>query len=152
MRKYLKRTVIAGLVVLGAIQFVRPLQTNPPADPARTLQAEVGVAHPAVAVIGRACRDCHSNETTWPWYSQVAPVSWLVTRDVVKGRTAVNFSTWGDYPADRQRKLLRETCEEVGERKMPLSAYVLIHPAAKLDASDVRALCDLSRVNSATRR
>lgn len=147
MRRFVRRTIVVALVLFAAIQFVRPATTNPPVDTSRTLAARLTPSHPAASVIARACHDCHSNETTWPWYSRVAPVSWLVAHDVNEARTAVNFSTWADYGAERQRKVLKESCEEVREGEMPLSSYVLIHPDKKVNAADVRAMCDLAQMD-----
>ncbi len=83
----------------------------------------------------RACFDCHSNETLWPWYSNVAPMSWLIQRDVDKGRRELNFSEWG-----RQQRQAREAAETVQEDKMPPFYYVPLHPAAALSAAERQAL------------
>ncbi|HEX6273865.1 MAG TPA: heme-binding domain-containing protein [Polyangiaceae bacterium] len=83
------------------------------------------------ALAVRACFDCHSNETAWPWYSHVAPVSWLVERHVVEGRRALNFSEWNHGNDEAE-----EASEAVLEGEMPLSSYLLAHPTARLAASD----------------
>jgi hypothetical protein len=144
MRRRALETIGIMIVLFAVIQLVRPARTNPAVDSNRTLQAHIAASHPAVPVIVRACRDCHSDETAWPWYSHVAPVSWWLTRHVTQARAAVNFSSWAGYAPERQRKLLRESCEQVREREMPLSAYVLLHPEGKLTAGEVRAICDLA--------
>lgn len=147
MSRFAARAVIVALVLLAAIQFVRPPRTNPAIDPEHTLQAQVAASHPAIPVLARACQDCHSNLTTWPWYSRVAPASWLVAHDVTEARTAVNFSEWVRYDAERQRKILRDACDEVTEGEMPPSMYVLAHPEARVTSADVRAVCDLAQMN-----
>lgn len=146
MRTMIGRVAVAAGVLLAAIQVVRPTHTNPVVDPARTLQGTLP-SHPGVPVVARACENCHSNQTNWPWYSHVAPVSWLVAHDVKEAREALNFSEWAGYSAERQRKLLRESCSEVKEGEMPMSAYVLMHPEAKLTAGDVTAICGLGASN-----
>ena len=83
----------------------------------------------------RACFDCHSNETVWPWYSHVAPVSWLNHRDVGKGRRKVNFSEW-----DRPQKEARESAKTVRRGKMPPWFYSVIHPDARLTPAEAEAL------------
>lgn len=145
MRRFAIRALMFGLALVVGLQFVRPTRTNPPIDQRLTLEAQIGSSHPAVPVIARACQNCHSSETSWPWYSKVAPISWLVAHDVAEARTAVNFSNWSAYGPEQQRKLLKESCSEVREGEMPLSMYVLLHPEAKLDAADVRAVCGLSQ-------
>lgn len=98
-------------------------------------------APPAIAAtLRRACYDCHSNETRWPWYSHVAPVSWLIVRDVTLARKEINFSEWNSYyPLTRQRKLawMERTLRE---EKMPPWAYRLMHPGSRLTDADRAAL------------
>lgn len=89
------------------------------------------------ALAVRACFDCHSNETQWPWYANVAPMSWLVQRDVDEGREALNFSEW-----QRTYKEAGESAETVSEGEMPLQTYVLMHSAARLTLAERRALAD----------
>src|SRR5271165_2324423 len=81
-----KKVVFALIGVLVLIQFVQPKRTNPPVVPSRSLEAHVPVPPQVSAILKRACGDCHSSETVWPWYSHVAPVSWLVADDVNVGR------------------------------------------------------------------
>jgi hypothetical protein len=83
----------------------------------------------------RACFDCHSNETVWPWYSHVAPVSWLVQRDVDRARSELNFSEW-----DRPQDEADEAAEMVQKGKMPLWYYLPLHPEARLTPSERDAL------------
>src|SRR5262245_38690457 len=97
MSRRLKQGVIVLFVVFATAQLVRPERANPATDASREIQAHVGTASGLVAVLDRACRDCHSNGTVWPWYTQIAPVSWLMAYGVTKGRKAVNFSEWAGY-------------------------------------------------------
>jgi mono/diheme cytochrome c family protein len=123
-------------VALLAAQLVPVERTNPP------VQADV-VAPPEVkALLRRACFDCHSGETVWPWYAWVAPVSWLVAHDVNHGREELDFSGFEADDAARQRKKLRETAAEVEEGEMPPWYYVLLHPEARLDDAAQRQLVD----------
>ena len=145
MTRWLRRIALTFVIILAVIQVFPAERTNPSTDPVRTLHAQVPASTAASAVIDRSCRDCHSHQTTWPWYSRVAPVSWMVAHDVTEGRRAVNFSDWASYSVDRQRKLLREACEAVSEGEMPMWAYTLIHRDARLEAQDVSAICGLTR-------
>lgn len=121
------------LVTLVAIQFVPINQSNPP------VESDITTAPEVKAVLRRACYDCHSHETVWPWYSQVAPLSWLITNDVREGRAELNFSTWQRYSTQEQVKKLKENWDEVAEGTMPPWAYRVLHPEARLSAQD-RAL------------
>ena len=82
--------------------------------------------------VQRACYDCHSNETIWPWYSHIAPISWLLAWDVRDGRDELNFSTWSQYSTQRQLKKLKESWEQIAEGYMPPWYYLLPHPDAQL--------------------
>ena len=88
--------IAAVVVLLG--QFVRPERTNPVVDPGMTVQASLEVPVQVEDILSRACNDCHSNETAWPWYASVAPASWLCVKDANEGRRHLNFSEWGHYP------------------------------------------------------
>jgi len=103
----------------------------------------------AVAVLDRACSDCHSNMTVWPWYTQVAPLSWLMAYGVREGRQAVNFSEWTAYQPARQRSLLVEACRDVSTGKMP-GAYAVLHPDMRLSAQDIETICAASRQGGGT--
>jgi hypothetical protein len=146
MRPWIKKVIISGGVLLAAIQLVRPARVNPPTDTSRTFRSLNGAQASAIDVIDRSCRDCHTNDTTWPWYSHVAPVSWLLAHDVNEGRAELNFSEWAAYSPDKQRKLLKKSCDEVKEGEMPMSIYTVMHPAAKLSASDIDTMCSLAQI------
>ena len=94
-----------------------------------------------MSMIQRSCQDCHSYRTVWPWYSQVAPASWLLVKDVNEARRHLNFSEWATYPPRRAAHKLEEVCEMVFESKeMPLWFYVPLHPSGKLSDADRRTL------------
>ncbi len=133
MRRFLVLGGTSLLALFGAIQLVPVDRTNPP------VEEEVPVPPEVRDVLVRACYDCHSNETVWPWYAHVAPVSWLVARDVHEGREALNFSTWNRLTTREQVEALRESWEEVEEGEMPLWFYLPTHPEARLTDRD-RAL------------
>jgi len=138
MMKQLGRVVkwaaIAFCVAFVAIQLVPVSRTNPP------VQGEFRGSTEVVSVLRRACYDCHSNETVWPWYSRVAPLSWVIARDVNVGRAELNFSTWNQLSIDKQAKAMKESWKEVAEGEMPTWYYVLLHPEARLSANDQSVL------------
>jgi hypothetical protein len=88
------------------------------------------------AILERSCYDCHSNKTVWPWYSYVAPVSWLIANDVHGGRRHVNFTDWNSMDARRQDRALRNTTDEVEQGDMPLWYYLPLHRSARLSVDD----------------
>lgn len=142
MKKWLVRIAIVVAIAFLAIQVYRPARTNPPVDPARTIHATMNVPPAVDAILKRSCNDCHSHETHWPWYSNIAPVSWLLVDDVNEGRAHMNFSEWAAYPPNDAKHALEEICEEVKEGEMPLKAYVLTHPSARLSDEERRTLCE----------
>jgi len=141
-RRILKWTIIVLVVAFVAIQFVRPAMTNPAVDESQTINALTQMKPEVASILDRSCRDCHSNKTVWPWYTQVAPVSWWLSNHVNDGRRNLNLSDWGKLPRDRQERKLRQMCDEVTDGQMPLSSYLPMHPAARLSEQDKKTLCD----------
>ena len=142
MSKRIKQAAMVFVAVFAAAQFVRPERTQPPTDVSRAIQAQIGTASGLAAVLDRACSDCHSNKTVWPWYTQFAPVSWWLVNHVNEGRQNLNISEFGKLPRDRQDRKLRQICDEVTDGQMPLSSYLPMHPAARLSEQDKQTLCD----------
>lgn len=135
--------IVAGILVLAwaAAQATQPALTNPPVNQAHTWQSVAQPTPQAAAIVKRSCGDCHTNETVWPWYSKVAPMSWLVARDVKNGRAVLNFSRWDIYSPEMSQLRLTAACEEVRKGDMPLRTYTPLHPEAKLTPQDVETLC-----------
>ena len=126
-----------GVAVL--IQLVSFERTNPP------VTGEVEAPPEVKALLKRACFDCHSHDTTWPWYSKVAPVSWLVHRDVVEGRKHLNFSTWAAVKPERKAKKFDDIVEEVEGGDMPPWFYLPMHPEAKLTPEEQQTILRWAR-------
>jgi hypothetical protein len=97
------------------------------------------------AILERSCNDCHSSETSWPWYSNVSPVSWFLKQHVDEGRRELSFSEWATYPKRKRERKLHEICEQVESGQMPLASYLPLHPSARLSDEDKRVLCDWAR-------
>ncbi len=125
MRRVLRIVIVAlaGLLVLA--QFVPVDRTNPP------VEGDVAAPPEVESALRAACYDCHSNETTWPWYGHVAPISWLLTYDVSAGREELNFSSWQNDDARRRQKKQKEIVETLGEGEMPPWYYLAMHPDAR---------------------
>lgn len=139
-----KKILIGVAAFFVVIQVVRPARTNPPIDPSREISAKVSVDPAVQDIFNRSCNDCHSNKTVWPWYSNVAPVSWLVWRDVNDGRRHMNLSDFQTTPIQREGHRIRGICDETRGGDMPMSIYVPMHPLSKLSSSDVERLCQWS--------
>ncbi len=149
IRKVVRWVLVVIVVAFVVIQFYRPAKINPAIDPAKTIEAQLQVTPAVSAIMDRSCNDCHSNKSRWPWYSNVAPVSWLVISDVNDGRSMMNFSEWGNYDNDKQSRRLRDICEQVTDGEMPLWFYTPMHPGSKLSAGDVKTLCDWANAERA---
>lgn len=144
MSKRVKHAAAVFVVVVAAAQFVRPERANPPTVASRTIRAHVGTGSGLPAVLDRACRDCHSNDTMWPGYTRIAPVSWLMAYGVRKGRSAVNFSEWAAYTPEQQGILLALSCQDASEGRMP-GPYTRIRPETRLSAQDIETICTAAR-------
>jgi hypothetical protein len=129
MSKTVRRLIIV-LAVLLAIQLV-PVNRDNPED-----RRGPGASPEVEAVLKRACYDCHSHETKWPWYSRVAPVSWMVAYDVHEGRDHFNLSNFQDLSEGTQVKVRAAVIKEVEEGEMPLWYYLPAHPDARLTDAD----------------
>jgi hypothetical protein len=112
-----------------AIQFIRPEKTNPPIKKALALEAPKEV----MDILKRSCYDCHSNETKWPPYSEVAPLSWSIVSHVNEGREALNFSNWKKIDQDIKTKRLKRAIKTINNGMMPLSSYLILHEEATLN-------------------
>ena len=132
VKKFLVGIVVAVVAFVIALQLVPygHAHTNPP------VHAEPRWDSPQTRELARrACFDCHSNETVWPWYSNIAPVSWLIQHDVDEGRSRLNFSEW-----NRPQREARNAARQIQRGAMPPSNYPALHPSAKLSSDEALAL------------
>lgn len=130
LRKLLRILGALLLAAFIAIQFKSIDRSNPP------VEGDVGAPPEVAAILRRACYDCHSHETVWPWYSRVAPASWLLEHDVLDGRKHLNFSKWSGYDARRREHKLEEIVELTAAEEMPPWFYLPLHSEAKLSDAD----------------
>ncbi len=145
MKKWFKRGFLSLLAVFVLIQFVPVNRTNLPVDPAKKLQPPPEVE----AILRESCYDCHSNETRWPWYSYVAPVSWWIADHVHSGQRHLNLSDWADWKprpgrdaeyrdgpsmsvVQYKRKVLGDMETSIQEGQMPIASYLWMHPDARM--------------------
>jgi hypothetical protein len=141
-RRARRLVLVPALVLFSGAQLIRPARTNPRAEPELSLASRAQLPPAVERTLARACADCHSNETRWPWYSQVAPVSWFVIDHANHGRSHLNFSSWGSLEAKRRGELLAGICDQAKARTMPVPSYLWIHRDARLTEADVAALCE----------
>jgi hypothetical protein len=135
-----KKIILLSLgIPFLAIQLVPVDRSNPP------VVSDLAAPSPVNEILRTSCYDCHSNETHWPWYSYVAPVSWLVTHDVKEGRHEVNFSEW-NLVSDPHH-VIEEIHEEVEDGKMPMEIYLLLHPGAALSDGQKKTLDEWSKTH-----
>ncbi|HIA72534.1 MAG TPA: heme-binding protein [Phycisphaerales bacterium] len=135
----IKYFIFAIIVVAIGIQFFPAERTNPP------ITGTIEAPEKVMAIIRRSCWDCHSNETVWPWYSKIAPISWLVADDVNTGRAHMNFSEWDEYNTKQKNHKRKECGEEVEEGEMPLWFYIPLHPEAELSEEEVETILAWSK-------
>jgi len=145
MRRLLARLSLTLLAAFAAIQLFRPGRTNPAEIPERTIESHLAWTGRAGEVFERACLDCHSDRTEWPWYSNVAPFSWVVAGHVDHARDHLNVSRWSGYDPLERASFLGKMCEFVRIDRMPLDSYTWIHRDAVLDEEDEDALCEWTR-------
>ncbi|MGC2112479.1 MAG: heme-binding domain-containing protein [Candidatus Korobacteraceae bacterium] len=141
MLRWAKRIGLAIVVSLVVAQAVPVRHNNPPVERSQTLFAAEKMPAPVIAVLQRSCKNCHSNETVWPWYSYVAPASWIVASDVHNARAQMNFSEWGTYSAKRKEERLEEICEQITNGDMPDPKYALVHRNARITPEERNAVC-----------
>lgn len=142
MKKNLKIVALVLFAAFFIAQFVRPDRNNPPVVQAETLESSMQIPENVEWILTRSCSDCHTNNTIYPWYSNITPFNWLLADHIIDGRRNLNLSVWNTYETRRKRRKLDQICEQISDREMPLPSYLLIHRAAKLSDGDIKILCD----------
>ncbi len=142
--KAIPRKILIGLaLVFIAIQFVRP-QKNVSAIPAPANDLLVRYNAPSEVrrILEKACYDCHSNQTRYPWYAEVQPFGWFLADHIKEGKRYLNFSEIGALSNKRQANKIQAIIDEASDRSMPLKSYTLIHPDALLSSAEIKTLSD----------
>ena len=141
MGSWKKKAGLTAVVILLAAQLIPVDRSNPAVDPSKTIYAFTPMPAGVRSVFQGSCANCHSNETRWPWYSHVAPFSWVIAHDVHEGRHNLNFSQWGIYPLKRRQNKLESICDQIMNGDMPESKYAFVHRDAKLTQEQKEAVC-----------
>jgi len=139
-----------GGCLLMLTLFTARTPANPHIIPSSTVEARLNVPKGVAASLRRACFDCHSNSTRWPWYSQVPPGLWMISHDVRRARQAMNFSDWPESMerASKAPGLLLAACAVLRAEEMPPQRYLVLHPEARLSRREIDAVCDWSRTQA----
>ena len=141
-------SIAAAVVAIAVAAWSRPALPDAAGDPSLALSARTTVPPRVMATLRRACFDCHSNETRWPWYSQLPLASHLLARDVREGRAQLDWSHWEEFNRFDRAELLDKVCDRASSGVMPPWQYRLAHRDASLGAADIRELCAWARTES----
>ena len=143
--KVTKKIAIALLVILVGMQFYRPEKNLAEGDYVATFETETRPNAEVKKILETTCYDCHSANTTYPWYNNIAPISYWLDNHVREGKEHLDFSDWGNYSAKKKDHKLEELVEEVEEGEMPLKEYTWTHKEARLTQAQKKALMDWAK-------
>jgi hypothetical protein len=139
----MKKKILIGVVLLLVIiQFFRIDKTNPEVIQENDFITISNPPEDIAAIIKTSCYDCHSNETRYPWYTNISPIAWWVKHHINEGREELNFSEWGTFKEKRQKHKLEECIELIEENEMPLKSYLITHGDAKLSEDERKLLLE----------
>lgn len=140
--KLLKNTALVLVAVFVVIQFIRPAHNTSgqvlPTDFAKVMV----VPNNVLTLLQNACYDCHSNNTKYPWYSNVQPMAWMMANHIQNGKEKLNFSGFGSYTSRRQTSKLKEIANQIKDGEMPISSYSLMHKNARLSKEQRNLIMD----------
>jgi hypothetical protein len=138
----------AWIIIIGAvifffivIQFFPPAKNDNLVNPQNDIVFKLEIPTAVKKKIVDACYDCHSNKTAYPFYNNIAPVSWMMARDIRKGKERLNFSDWANYDRKKQIKLLTKICDEITAGEMPVKGYVFMHSKAIINEKELEEIC-----------
>jgi hypothetical protein len=144
LSKILMGLVAAAVIALGG-SLIHPFGTTETGGTQEPVLRDAQIDSRTLTLFERACQNCHSARTEWPWYSHVAPVSWLLARDVQQARQHMNLSRWQAYSAEDRLGLLSEIGSAVRNREMPVQRYLLLHPEARLTDTERQQIYEWTR-------
>lgn len=135
-----KKILLGVLVVLVVMQFIRPEKNESDVPSANDIRVHHAVPDNVLSILKRACYDCHSNNTNYPWYANIQPIGWWLANHIEEGKEELNFSEFAAYSAKKADHKLEELAEMVEDREMPLESYTLIHKEAVLSSEEAETL------------
>ncbi len=140
MKTFFKRFLQILLLAFLAMQFFRPTKNTATALSSADITTKYTIPEDVHSILKRSCYDCHSNNTVYPWYSNIQPVAWFLADHVKEGKKELNFSEFASYRIGRQYRKLEEISHQLEEDEMPLSSYTIIHRDAKLSMPDKKIM------------
>lgn len=146
--KYVKYIFYGLIAVFFLIQFTPNDLPENSDDLSNDIALSENAPNDVKLILSKACYDCHSNQTNYPWYSYVAPSSWLVAKDARHGREELNFSNWAELSKRKKIRMLKDIAEEVEKKKMPLEIYTVIHRDAVLTDEEIVILSNWTKLVS----
>ena len=137
----MKKILLAVLVVIIVIQFIRPEKNNSNNE-LNAISTILDVPNEVQEILKTSCSDCHSNNTIYPWYSEIAPFSWYLASHVNEGKEHLNFSEWASYNENQKSHIIKDIEEELQDKEMPLKSYLIIHENAKMTETQYKIMLD----------
>jgi len=140
--KWVRKASLAILIVFIALQFIQPDRNKSGQVLPTDITNVYSVPENITVFLKNACYDCHSNNTRYPWYTNIQPVGWLLAYHIKRGKAVLNFSDFGSYTARRQMSKLRAIENSLKDGSMPLSSYTFVHKNARLSKEDKTTIID----------
>ncbi len=137
-----KKIGLVLVVAFIAIQFFPPAHNDSGQVLATDISKNLSIPLPVSMLLKTACYDCHSNQTTYPWYTYVQPIGWLLNDHIQKGKAELNFSEFASYSIRRQQSKLKSIASQINDGEMPLESYTWIHKNARLSKQDKKMISD----------
>jgi hypothetical protein len=141
MKKVWIIIIAAVIFIFIVIQFFQPAKNDNPVNPQNDIVFKLEIPTAVKKKIVDACYDCHSNKTAYPFYNNIAPVSWILANDIKEGKGHLNFSEWANYDRKTQIKLMIKICDEIKAGEMPLKSYVFMHSKAIINPKELEEIC-----------
>ena len=141
----MKKTLLIILSLLVLIQFIRPSRNINSEISSNEISGHYSVPENVKSILKRSCNDCHTNNTIYPWYSNIQPVGWWLQYHINEGKKELNFSEFGSYPTKKQNHKLKEIVETIEKNEMPIDSYLWTHKEATLSAGDSKIIMDWAR-------
>lgn len=137
-----KKILLTLLIVFITIQFIQPAHNKSEQVLSTDFAKTYSVPDSIQLILKKACYDCHSNSSSYPWYSNIQPVAWMMARHISKGKENLNFSDFGSYSGRRQISKLKDIANQIKDDEMPIASYKLMHPDARLSQAEKKMIID----------
>jgi hypothetical protein len=142
---YLRPFLIVLITFFVLIQLYRPVRNNSQSNGEKTLNQIYPVPKEVSQILSKACYDCHSNKTNYPWYANIQPVGWYISQHISEGKQELNFDEFGYYSIKRQKNKFKAIASQIEDNAMPLASYSRIHPEAELTKAEKELIVKWAR-------